>query len=608
MCGIFGYIGEKDPLTTCVAGLEQLEYRGYDSTGIAGIVGGKIAWCKKEGKLSNLKSALTPQRLDLAIGHTRWATHGRVNDTNAHPHLDASGSLAIVHNGILENYDLLRRQLLREGVVFRSETDTEVIAQMIGRHYKGDLLEAVQRVVPQLRGSYAFAVIHQNHPGEIIAAALDCPLAVGTDEQKTEAVLSSDPNAFLGSTLDVLFLRNNEIARVRKGSVEVFSEHRTPLVKATERLISEYKRPSKEGFEHYLLKEIYEQPSTVQKAIFGRIEDSSGEVVFESLALDPLLLRSYRDVWILGCGTSAHAGAIGAAYFEDLARMPASVEIASEARYRSPVLSPQTLVIAISQSGETADTLAAVREAKARGCKVLGICNVKNSTLTRESDGCIFLKAGPEISVCSTKTFTSQIAVLFLFALYMGDLRGADAAERRERLRELRSIPHLIEHVLESAPAIQAVAEKYSEFENFFFMGRRYMHITAVEAALKLKEISYVNANGYPAGELKHGPIALLNPRFPVVAFCSHHKTEEKIASNLMEVKARGAPIVAFAPRGMRGVEGVADDIIWLPSTLDELAPFLSTVAAQLFAYFFARIRKCDIDRPRNLAKSVTVE
>lgn len=405
MCGIFGYIGARDPLKACIEGLEQLEYRGYDSTGIAGIAHGQIAFCKEAGKLSNLKQKLKLKSLDLAIGHTRWATHGKVTNQNAHPHLDAKETIALVHNGIIENYDSLREALKADGVSFLSETDTEVIAQLIAKHYVGDLVEAVQKTLPLLKGHFAIALIHKDHPDLIVAAARECPLSIGYDDPRTESIISSDPNAFLGCTLNVLFLRNDEIAKVQKGKIEIFDRNRKIIAKKTERLEANYKAPSKEGFEHFMLKEIFEQPATIQKAILGRIED--GKVQFEAL---PEEFRKAKQVWFIGCGTSAHAGMIGTLLLEDLAHIPAHTEIASEARYR--IIPAGTLVVAISQSGETADTISAVRQIRARGFKVLGICNVKNSTLTRETDGCIFLKAGPEMSVCSTKAFTSQIAVL----------------------------------------------------------------------------------------------------------------------------------------------------------------------------------------------------
>jgi glucosamine--fructose-6-phosphate aminotransferase (isomerizing) len=604
MCGIFGYIGGRDPLTVCLEGLEQLEYRGYDSTGIAGIIAGKLVSCKETGKISYLKKKINLHELELAIGHTRWATHGGVSQKNAHPHVDASESIALVHNGIITNYNSLREELKKRGIPFVSETDSEVIVQLIAFHYRDNLCDAVQKTLPLLQGAFAIALIHKDHPGQIVAAARESPLAVGFDDEKTESIISSDPNAFLGRAFSVLFLHNDEIASIEKGRIHLFDQKLSPIEKKIERFEADYKTPSKEGFQHFMLKEIYEQPTTIQKAMFGRCSSS-----FEWFGFTEEEIKSFKNIWILGCGTSAHAGNIGAMYFEDLAKLPASCDIASEARYRDPILGSDTLVIGISQSGETADTLAAIREIKKQGCKILGICNVLHSTLTREADGSIFLKAGPEISVCSTKAFSSQLAVLNLLALHFARLRGSLAPDQIDAyLTELKAIPEQIQTVLEQTPEIQKIAKKYAGYKDFFFMGRRYMFRAAQEAALKLKEISYVNANGYPAGELKHGPLALVNPQLPVVAFCSNLQTQEKILSNLMEVKARGGPILAFAPEQFKEVTSVADDIIWLPSTIDQLAPFTSTIAGQLLAYFIAEELGCDIDQPRNLAKSVTVE
>ncbi len=608
MCGIFGYIGARDPLEICLSGLEQLEYRGYDSTGVAGVGNGEIKFCKKAGKLSNLLQAMNLRNLESAIGHTRWATHGQVNDQNAHPHLDAANSMAIIHNGIIENHHILRNDLITSGVRFTSDTDTEVIVQLVAKFYEGDLAAALQKALSLVQGIYAIALIHKDHPGQIIAAAKECPLAIGVDPTTKESFLSSDPNTFLSSNLDICFLHDGEIATIQRGHVHVFNTKHETISKKTERLELQYTAPSKEGFAHFLLKEIYEQPNTVYKAILGRFQERTGNVEFESLRFTNEQLSSYKKVCILACGGSAHAGSIGAAYLEELAHIPSQCEIASEARYRSLLLTPDTLVIAISQSGETADTIAALRMAKSAGCKILAICNVKHSTITREADGVIYLKAGAEISVCSTKALTSQIAVLALFALHMARLRGLRVEVAQAFFNNLKQIPEQINQVLLAAPKIQRLAEKYAHYEDFFFIGRLYMYTTSLEGALKLKEISYVHAYGCPAGELKHGPIALINANFPVVAFCANEQTKDKILSNLAEVKARGAPVLAFAPLGMDGVQTIADDIFWLPATTDMLAPFTSTVAAQLLAYYIALKRHCNIDQPRNLAKSVTVE
>lgn len=604
MCGIYGYIGNKDPWQKCLEGLEQLEYRGYDSAGIAGTSQGKLSFCRAPGKISLLKNKLSLKNLELAIGHTRWATHGKVSEENAHPHFDAAKSIALVHNGIIENYSLLREDLKKKGVQFYSETDSEVIVQLISFLYQGDLCKAVQETLPLLKGTFAIALIHKDHPDQIVAAARESPLAVGFDDAGTEAIVSSDPNTFLGNRFNVLFLQNDEIASVRKKRIEVFDHTLSLIHKKSERFELEHQIPSKEGFDHFMLKEILEQPSTVQKAMFGRLG-----LEFEKFGFSLEEIQAFRNIWILGCGTSAHAGSLGAMYFEDLAKLPASCEIASEARYRVPILGPDTLVIGISQSGETADTLAAVKEAKKQGCKILAICNVKHSTLTREANGSIFLKAGPEISVCSTKAFSSQLAVLYLLALHFAHTRGCiEPSIATWYLEQLKKVPEQMQEVIREEKALRALAKKYAPYRDFFFIGRRYMFRSAQEAALKLKEISYVNANGYPAGELKHGSLALVDSNLPVIAFCSHQKTKEKILSNLMEIKARGAPILAFAPSDFKEVSSVADDVFWLPPTIDELAPFPSAIAGQLLAYFIALEKNCDIDQPRNLAKSVTVE
>lgn len=607
MCGVFGYIGERDALEMCLSGLAQLEYRGYDSTGIAGIREGRIEFCKKAGKLSELKRVLPPfSSLSLAIAHTRWATHGKVNDQNAHPQFDSSASIAVIHNGIIENYDLLRTDLQKEGILFVSETDTEVIAHLIAKHYNGDLAKALHSIVPKLKGIFALVAIHKNHPDEIAAAARDCPLSIAIDQKKSEAIVSSDPNMLHGDEFEVVFLRDGETARIKKGDIEVYGELFQKMIKKTARIEGAVKGPSKEGYEHFMLKEIFEQPLTTHKAIFGRFDK---KVMFDELHLPDDLFRQISKIWFVGCGTSAHAGSIGALFLEDLVNFPSSSCIASEARYRKSLMTKDTLVVAISQSGETADTLAALRAVKERGCPTLAICNAMNSTLQREADGAIYLQAGPEISVCSTKAFTSQIAILALFALFMREQKkSVSSEESTDFYSALKEIPTQIQKVLDSSADIQKKAKKYAGTHNFFYMGRRYMFPTCLEAALKLTEISYINTSAYPAGELKHGPIALLDDQFPVVAFLANRLTEEKMVSNLMEVKARGAPVLAIAPESLKSVSKIADDIIWVPDVIDSLAPFPSVVAGQLFAYYVAKERGCDIDQPRNLAKSVTVE
>lgn len=608
MCGIFGYIGKKDPLSVCLAGLKKLEYRGYDSSGIAGLFQGQLLACKEAGKIVELekKLLLRPMRLDLAIGHTRWATHGKPTHFNAHPHFDTKSSIALVHNGIIENYETLREELMKTGISFSSETDTEVVVQLIAKYYEGDLKEALRKALCRMKGSFALALIHKGHPGSIVAVSRDCPLCIGFDDQKSEMIVSSDPNAFLASTSNVIFLRNDEIAKIERERADFFNIRLKPLIKKAERFHFEQIAFSKEGFEHFMLKEIYEQPVTVQKALLGRLNIEQHSIHLD-LCLSQEEIDQFKKIWILGCGTSAHAGWLGTLLFEEITKISSNIEIASEARYRRLIFNENSLVLAISQSGETADTLAAMRAFKKNGVKILSVCNVKNSSMSREANDALFLNAGPEISVCSTKAFTSQIAVLSLLALYLA-AKNMPPENMGFYLRELQKAPGQIEWVLGKAPLLESIAKKYASFNDFFFMGRRYMLPTAMEAALKLKEISYVNANGYPAGEIKHGPIALIDEQFPVVAFCANEQTKEKMVSNLMEVKARGAPILAFAPSSMQEIASVADDVFWLPDAIDPFAPFASTVAGQLFAYYIAKERNCPIDQPRNLAKSVTVE
>ncbi|MBS0616062.1 MAG: glutamine--fructose-6-phosphate transaminase (isomerizing) [Verrucomicrobia bacterium] len=608
MCGIFGYIGPDDAADICLTGLKKLEYRGYDSAGLAGIVDGELLYCKEVGKIRNLEQAWVPKKLDLAIAHTRWATHGAPSKDNAHPHFDQHLHIAVVHNGIIENHHQLREMLKNEGVTFRSDTDSEVIAQLIAHFYEDDFIAAFQRAISLLQGFWAIAAIHKNHDDYIITSARENPLAIGHRPHTQECFISSDPNAFAHTDLDVIFLKNDEIAVVRSDQIEVFDGSFARIEKVVEKLTLENMSQSKEGFEHFMLKEIFEQGQTITKAIHSRFIEEFGTVEFENFAFSPQELQSVKRILILACGTSWHAGSLAALLLEDKARIPTHAEIASEFRYRNPIISEDTLVIAISQSGETLDTIAAVREVKRKGAKVLGICNVRNSTLTREADGVIFLRAGPEISVCSTKAFTSQITVLSLFTLLMGRLRHISAEEGQAFLSEIKRLPQVVEAVLQQKDKIAELAEKYARFEHFFFLGRHYMYVTALEAALKLKEISYLNATAYPAGEMKHGPIALINPDLAVIGLCGSGLTYEKTLSNLSEIKARGGPLLAIAFEGSEEVERVADEVLYIPSICNELATIPYSVACQLLAYFIARIRGTDIDQPRNLAKSVTVE
>lgn len=609
MCGIIGYIGKKDPIKIVIDGLKRLEYRGYDSAGLAGVHNGEIVYCKEAGKIAVLEKEITNSHLVLekaAIGQTRWATHGKPSKLNAHPHFNEDHSLALVHNGIIENHEVLRNKLKKEGVRFTTETDTEVIAHLIGSFYRGDIVEAIKQAFPLLKGTFAIALIHRDFPDQIIAMAHESPLVIGIGID--EAFVASDPHAFSAHTREVAFLLNGEIAVVKADKLEVFDVLKGEISKKTEKMNAHIEEVTKGSFEHYTLKEIFEQPQTIRNALLGRFIQDYGTAIFEGIDFDINELLAVQRILILACGTSWHAGYLASYMIEDRARIPVQVEISSEFRYKNPVVPPGTLAIAISQSGETADTLAAVRELKAKGVKVLALCNVEGSNLAREADACIFLRAGQEIGVCSTKAFTSQVVILALFTLLMARMRHMDKKEGQDFLEALIKLPEQVQQVLEQSGSIQQIAKSYAQYENFFFLGRSYMYPASLEGALKLKEISYINANGYPAGEMKHGPIALINENCPTVALCGNKATFEKLLSNLMEIKARNGKIIAIAEECENGLEGVADEVIKIPQTIDELSGILTTVASQLLAYYIAKERGADIDQPRNLAKSVTVE
>lgn len=608
MCGIFGYIGSQDAVKISIAGLKKLEYRGYDSSGIAGLKDSKVHRCREVGKVVAMEEkALKGQlELDTTIAHTRWATHGKPTEENAHPHFDSAETMAVVHNGIIENFDSLRSSLQEKGVVFSSETDTEVIVQLIYSVYNDDLLEALQKVMPLLQGSFAIALIHKDYPGQIIAAAKESPLAIGIGNG--EVFIASDTNAFLVHTKEVVFLHDSEIAVVKADSFTVYDETAEEVIKQIEELAHQVEEASKGDFEHFMLKEIFEQPQTIRNALLSRFLEEYGTASLDGLNFEMNELFAIKRILILACGTSWHAGYITSYMIEDKARIPVQVEISSEFRYKNPIVQEGTLVIAISQSGETADTVAAVRELKSKGAKVLAICNVQGSTLTRIADSSLYLRAGTEIGVASTKAFTSQLIVLTLFSLQLARMRHMSKSEGQDFLHALSKLPDQVQRVLDGEERIEYLAKKYAKYENFFFLGRHYMYPTALEGALKLKEISYVNANGYPAGEMKHGPIALINEDCLSVAFCANKMTIEKTISNLMEIKARNGKVLAIAEEGTEGLDQVTEDVIWIPKTIDELSPVTSTVAAQLFAYYIAKERGTEIDQPRNLAKSVTVE
>lgn len=609
MCGIFGYVGKRQRIAVDVVieGLKKLEYRGYDSAGIAGIADGEILFCKEVGKISALEKLLQSNNLplDLAIGHTRWATHGKPSVANAHPQFDEKHTVALVHNGIIENHEALRKLLIQRGVSFASETDTEVVAQLIANEYKNDLLATLRQVSMQLKGAFALVIVHKDYPDTIFAIAHESPLILGVGEE--EVFVASDSQAFSDYTCQAIYLGKGEIAAIKADKITIYNASMHEIDKDIEQIKDRSALVSKGDYAHYTLKEIHEQPRSIQNAIDMRMSEEYGTAVFTELNNGHIDLTAVERILILACGTSWYAGYVASYMIEDRARIPVQVEISSEFRYKNAIILPGTLIIAISQSGETADTVAAVRELKSKGGKVLAICNVEGSTLTREADASLLLHAGPEIGVCSTKAFTSQLAVLGLLTLQFARTLHMNKLEGQKFLQALKEMPSVVQQVLDTAPHIQTLAKKYAHYDNFFFLGRSYLYPACLEGALKLKEISYINANGYPAGEMKHGPIALINKQCPTVAYCANKLTFEKLMSNLMEVKARNGKIIAIASEE-QDVSAVADDIIILPETIDELAAIPSTVAAQLFAYYVALERGTEIDQPRNLAKSVTVE
>ncbi|MDX8431649.1 MAG: glutamine--fructose-6-phosphate transaminase (isomerizing) [Candidatus Algichlamydia australiensis] len=595
MCGILGYVGKRrsSSVALCLEGLRKLEYRGYDSAGIAGVKNGKLEFRKEKGKIAVLDQLLksSPLEVDVAIGHTRWATHGKPSQSNAHPHFDENSSVAIVHNGIIENHLEIRKELEEAGVKFYSETDSEVIAQLIAHHYSDDLQKAVIAAMQKLRGAFAIAVLHKDHPDEILAIAKESPLVIAREDE--EIFIASDPHAIDLEKMELFFLHEGEGARLARDGLSFFDATGALIEKKGKLFCPKNEKISKGGYEHFMLKEIFEQPLSLTQAIAGRIQGE--KVFFEELNFP---LDNIENVIILACGSSWHAGLVACNLIEEMARIPAKAVVASEFRYSNPLVDKKSLVVAISQSGETADTLAAVRLAKSRGAKILGICNVPYCTLVREADSTLMLRAGPEISVCSTKAFTAQLAVLTLLTCKLSG----------KVLHEIDRIPKLADSVLQLNSQIRAIAKKYAKYESFFFLGRQAMFEASLEAALKLKEISYLQASAYPGGEMKHGPIALLDENLPIIALLGNSLTLEKMESNLMEVKARGAPIFALVPEGTKRMEAIADDLLFMPKVIDHLAPILYSIALQLFAYYIALERGAEIDQPRNLAKSVTVE
>ncbi|HUL50904.1 MAG TPA: glutamine--fructose-6-phosphate transaminase (isomerizing) [Gemmatimonadales bacterium] len=610
MCGIVGYTGPRQAAPLLLEGLKHLEYRGYDSAGLALVHDGHIEVHKTAGKISALEKALGTAlpKGSTGIAHTRWATHGVPNTTNAHPHTDCAGIIALVHNGIIENAGALRTALAKRGHAFRSETDTEVLTHLIEElHGRGrPLVESVAGALAQVEGTYGIAVISSREPDTLVAARRGSPLlvAIGNGEN----FVASDASAVLSHTRSVVYLDDGEIAVVRPTDYRILDVHAVEKEKAVTHVEWDLARIERGGYAHFMLKEILEQPNSIRDTLRGRLLEEEGTARLGGLNLTDDDLLQIRRIVITACGTSWHAGLIGEYMMEELARIPTEVEYASEFRYRNPIVDEHTLVIGVSQSGETADTLAALREAKRRGARTLGIVNVVGSTIAREVEGGIYLHAGPEIGVASTKAFTSQIAALALLTLKLGRLRSLSILQGREVVRALARLPELVERTLAHAPAVERLAERLVRAGNVLYLGRGYNFPVALEGALKLKEISYIHAEGYPAAEMKHGPIALIDDLMPVVFVAPKDAVYQKIVSNVEEVKARGGRVIAVVTEGDTGLAKLADHRIEVPETLDLLTPILTVLPLQLLAYYIAVRRGCNVDQPRNLAKSVTVE
>ncbi len=610
MCGIVGYVGHRDCLPILIEGIKRLEYRGYDSAGVAVHAEGRLQVVKAAGKIRELEARLLehPVKGRFGIAHTRWATHGEPNDINAHPHTDEAQQVALVHNGIIENFATLKSALIAEGHTFATDTDTEVLAHMIEKYLKRGLkLErAVGATLRDVDGTYGIVVMCTSEPGVLVGARNGSPMVLGIADG--EYYLASDVAAIVEHTRQVIYLDDGEMAVLTPDGFHTVTIGHELVEKEVHDVDWDLSQIEKGGYEHFMLKEIMEQPDAVRNATRGRLIVEEGLARLGGLNVTPEQLREIRRIIILGCGTSWHAGLIGEYMLEESARIPVEVEYASEFRYRNPIIDEGTLVLVISQSGETIDTLAAMREARRRGARVLGIVNVVGSTIARESDGGVYIHAGPEIGVASTKAFTSQVTVLALLTLLLGRHRGLARDYGIEIARELQALPGKIERVLQSHDAVRRIAEQYGQHDNFIYLGRGFNFPVALEGALKLKEISYIHAEGYPAAEMKHGPIALIDEHMPVVFICTRDSAYEKVMSNMMEVRARKGRIIAVATEGDTEVSSRADHVLYVPATIPMLQPILSVIPLQLLAYDIAVARGCDVDQPRNLAKSVTVE
>ncbi|MBI4117819.1 MAG: glutamine--fructose-6-phosphate transaminase (isomerizing) [Parcubacteria group bacterium] len=607
MCGIIGYIGPKKVLPLLLSGLTRLEYRGYDSAGLAWFEDGACRRLRAVGKIQNLKDKVSPdcEIGGIGIAHTRWATHGGVTEANAHPHFGGDGNLALVHNGIIENYREIKAKLA-DRYMFSTETDSEVLAHLIDSKYRGNLKEAVIAALQEVRGTYGLALIHKNHPRTIIAARLGSPLVIGIGEN--EYFLASDPTPMLAYTKKVVFLDDGELAEITDSAFAISNIANQPVQKNVFEIDWDEKQAQKSGFAHFMIKEIFDQPTVFLDAIRGRVHEEDGTAVLGGLNMTVREMQSIDRVIFIACGTAYYASMVGKYAFESLAKIASDVDIASEFRYRDPVITPRTLVFAVSQSGETADTIAAVKEAKRKGAHVRGIVNVVGSTLTRETGGGTYIHAGPELAVASTKAYTNMIAIMLLYALQFGRMRHLSMNEGRALISGLLAIPELMKKVLDTSDVISAVAKKYKDYDHFLFLGKGMNYPVAQEGSLKLKEISYIHSEAYPAGEMKHGMNALLGPQMPVFAIMTKNSLYEKMRNSVEEVKARNSPVIVLASEGDAYAGEIAQDVIFVPKTHEMLEPLINTIVVQLFAYHAAVALGRDVDRPRNLAKSVTVE
>ncbi|MEK7477297.1 MAG: glutamine--fructose-6-phosphate transaminase (isomerizing) [Candidatus Coatesbacteria bacterium] len=612
MCGIVGYVGTGKATPVILDGLARLEYRGYDSAGIAVIEDGVLKVRRRAGRLAQLVESLKLEPIEgsVGIGHTRWATHGAPSEKNSHPHCDCRGDIAVVHNGIIENYQELKNQLEARGHVFKSETDTEVVAHLLEEEFTQgapSLVEAARRALPKAKGAYALGLLRRQEPGVLVAARLGSPLIVGLGSG--ENYVASDVPAILSRTRNIVYLNDGEVIELTPTAWKVTDLNGVPREHPVSRIEWSVDAAEKGGFEKFMLKEIHEQPRVIRETLMGRISADKKSIQLKDMNLSVEELKSLKKMFIVSCGTAFHAGYVGKYLLEHFTNLPVEVDLASEFRYRSPKMDKDTVIFTVTQSGETADTLASVRAAKAKGCKVISICNVVGSSIARESHGVIYTNAGPEIGVASTKAYTAQLTAFCLFTIYYGKLTGSIPDEKAaDMIRQLEGIPDKVDEILKDQAHIKALATKYAQAPSWLYLGRKFNFPTALEGALKNKEITYTHAEGFAAGEMKHGPIALIHKEMPILCIAPRGETYEKMTSNIREVGARAGRIICVATRGDADIAGISEDVIYVPETPEEFSPILCVVPLQLLAYYCARARGCDIDKPRNLAKSVTVE